>query len=41
MIEESPPLKAKTVSEIYESCSFALAVADQTTYDEAAVKKWW
>ena len=40
-MEETSPLKVKSLREIYESCDFVLIVQDPVTYEEAATKQEW
>lgn len=39
--EESPPIRVRTLKEIYESCSFALNVSDPTTIEEVQKFPKW
>lgn len=36
-----PPSRVKTLKEIYESCIFALTIADPFTYEEATKEQYW
>lgn len=38
---ESTPRKFRSVRELYESCTFALLVADPTCYEDAAKNQTW
>lgn len=40
-LKESPPKKRRQISEIYNSCSFALNVTDLYTYEEAIKIDGW
>ena len=38
---ETPPRKVRTLKSIYKNCSFALSVAEPTSYEEAAKDEVW
>lgn len=38
---DTPPRKMKSLSEVYESCSFALYVSEPTCYEEAVENEQW
>lgn len=41
MSEDIPPARVRTLREIYENFSFALAVSDPVTYEEAhKIPEW-
>lgn len=40
-IDRLPTQKVRTLKELYESCSFALAITDPGTYDEVIKSVQW